>query len=134
MEGNEEDALLRAERLLKPGFVVYAIKGPKAPCSWTRRRSRRISPHALRRLRASAPANACAERHPRCRPASLESRVDGGRRRSRSPTRRGGIPRKMRRDETPRRPFFAAWTEPQHLPNRCIELDDVLSIAEAVDV
>ena len=29
VESNEEDALLRAERFLKLGFVVYAIKDPK---------------------------------------------------------------------------------------------------------
>lgn len=29
IESNEEDALLRAERFLKLGFVVYAIKDPK---------------------------------------------------------------------------------------------------------
>jgi hypothetical protein len=29
MEGNEEDALQRAERFLKLGFVVYAINDPK---------------------------------------------------------------------------------------------------------
>ncbi|HWI27980.1 MAG TPA: hypothetical protein VN668_13485 [Stellaceae bacterium] len=29
VEGNEEDALLRAERFLKLGFVVYAINDPK---------------------------------------------------------------------------------------------------------
>ena len=30
VESNEEDALLRAERFLKLGFVVYAIKDPKS--------------------------------------------------------------------------------------------------------
>ena len=29
VESNEEDALLRAERFLKLGFVVYAIKNPE---------------------------------------------------------------------------------------------------------
>jgi hypothetical protein len=29
VESNEEEALLRAERFLKLGFVVYAIKDPK---------------------------------------------------------------------------------------------------------
>lgn len=29
VESNEEDALLRAERFLKLGFVVFAIKDPK---------------------------------------------------------------------------------------------------------
>ena len=71
IESSEEDALQRAERFLKLGFVVYAIKKPKGAVFMD---EAQITDLFAERTRLAAAATACAEPRPNRRSPAIDHR------------------------------------------------------------